>query len=1115
MDNIKDKQLYFIELSNKLENNFDFLFNDKDFELDKYLNKRLYSNKEFQIFKKNFPFNFDEKRLLYIFEHSQQFAEIKNFNIQEYYLRIVKSELKTTKKINGFIKILSNMPDKVSLDGFCEIFNQDEFKKFINEIPLAEFNLEIDILKEDDKFALKLLNNRVKNFTDDGSKLNYILNNISDLFYKQTNIENEKKEIETSYVFNTSYNFKKEKPDYYLTLTGNSEDAKYYSEQINPEIIKFWTQFNKDNFFNPVNKYLDEKLKSYNKYIETLRFDSNDCRMIKTILYWLTYLGAGNSYAKEHMNNIKNAKSNWAIGTEKSNNPSFYGNSKFAKALSSYYSFITAEQNPYKKIINNKEHQNMDKNAIALHRLFGKIGLEALNINGVIDNIGILKDIATIIDELDKKLIVNVNLGSYIKGFISSIVNSVVQLLDFSITNTFQQLFFLKLLPINGKKISISDLYNYLNFIRFLIENIDNTEKLNSYNKDFLINESLNKLGVNIAQFREIGFGAYDKKLNSTSGIVFFIDKLQKSYKNNKTYFTVFEDLPILYTLIEFALEKKAFNGDYYAKKNIIFGSQDEVNALLTSLTIEEVCFVLKKFDIDLFNENKYYYIDKKFIQKINNSINTNILRSLLEGTELYKEYKETNFYNLKEESQNTAFLKYYSRFIDIQLNEYYSVMEFNKKAITETTYEDQDLGDFDDFLTRFLPSIFEIAKLFGAEKATKEELLSLINMLMNFITSIMFEKVLIQLREQINNTISHVQEEFFKAIDKKTEKLRHLDTQVEIDLGLGQIPLIKSMLKTINFIDEFIEKIPKSIIPCFVNGDYEEAEKILIERKRKYEGNLPEFRNDENIEQEKNNQDNDDIEYNKSKQEIIYHYLDGNQKKVIFNEKERNNILNKINNKYNDYKTEKTITETIISKQEDVPLKIVYKNGKVELIFKSGKREIILNNNEKKIRTLGEKEHYLNIKPIDKEIEKILSKDSVQRIKEIKNFLDRINNLEYYSTLKEIKNLKKQLNNEINKPLANNNEVKKIRENIKNLTFKLENVKKNSILNTINKNEEIELINFKNNNEININKDMYRNLDEFFNKKIEVLKEVDNMLSDTKNKETYLTTYQITQLLK
>ena len=278
---------------------------------------------------------------------------------------------------------------------------------------------------------------------------------------------------------------------------------------------------------------------------------------------------------------------------------------------------------------------------------------------------------------------------------------------------------------------------------------------------------------------------------------------------------------------------------------------------------------------------------------------------------------------------------------------------------------------------------------------------------------------------------------------------------------------------------------------------------------------NLPEFRNDENIEQEKNNQDNDDIEYNKSKQEIIYHYLDGNQKKVIFNEKERNNILNKINNKYNDYKTEKTITETIISKQEDVPLKIVYKNGKVELIFKSGKREIILNNNEKKIRTLGEKEHYLNIKPIDKEIEKILSRDSVQRIKEIKNFLDRINNLEYYSTLKEIKNLKKQLNNEINKPLANNNEVKKIRENIKNLTFKLENVKKNSILNTINKNEEIALINFKNNNEVNINKDIYRNLDEFFNKKIEILKEVDSMLSDVKNKETYLTTYQITQLLK
>ena len=106
MDNIKDKQLYFVELSNRLEDNFDFLFNDKNFELDNYLNKRLYSNKEFQIFKKNFPFNFDENRLLYIFEHSQQFAEIKNFNIQEYYLRIVKYEIKRTKKKNVFIKIL-------------------------------------------------------------------------------------------------------------------------------------------------------------------------------------------------------------------------------------------------------------------------------------------------------------------------------------------------------------------------------------------------------------------------------------------------------------------------------------------------------------------------------------------------------------------------------------------------------------------------------------------------------------------------------------------------------------------------------------------------------------------------------------------------------------------------------------------------------------------------------------------------------------------------------------------------------------------------------------------------------------------------------------------------
>ena len=128
---------------------------------------------------------------------------------------------------------------------------------------------------------------------------------------------------------------------------------------------------------------------------------------------------------------------------------------------------------------------------------------------------------------------------------------------------------------------------------------------------------------------------------------------------------------------------------------------------------------------------------------------------------------------------------------------------------------------------------------------------------------------------------------------------------------------------------------------------------------------------------------------------------------------------------------------------------------------------------------------------------------------------MDKIKNIEYYSTIREIKRPTEKVTNELNKPLANKNEVKKINEIIRELTFKLENVKKVSVLNSNKNDEEIPILNLKRNNEVVINKDKYRNLDEFFNTKISLLEKVDEMLSDENNKETFLTTYQITQLLR
>ena len=121
MYKIKDKQAYFNELNYRLENNFMYLFEDENFTLNSFLNNRLYSKREFDIFKKTFNLNYKEDKLRYIFEHSQQYSEIVDMSIQDYYVRLLKAELKYSGNINNLIKILANMPDKVTLDGYLEI----------------------------------------------------------------------------------------------------------------------------------------------------------------------------------------------------------------------------------------------------------------------------------------------------------------------------------------------------------------------------------------------------------------------------------------------------------------------------------------------------------------------------------------------------------------------------------------------------------------------------------------------------------------------------------------------------------------------------------------------------------------------------------------------------------------------------------------------------------------------------------------------------------------------------------------------------------------------------------------------------------------------------------
>ena len=113
----------------------------------------------------------------------------------------------------------------------------------------------------------------------------------------------------------------------------------------------------------------------------------------------------------------------------------------------------------------------------------------------------------------------------------------------------------------------------------------------------------------------------------------------------------------------------------------------------------------------------------------------------MFDGVKLYEEYKNFSFEQLKKTVNEKPFLEKYSVYISKMLEEYFKVVNFNREAITKTTFVDKDLGEFDDFIMRFLPSILEFAKFLNLEEETKEALVELLDKILNIITSLLFEK--------------------------------------------------------------------------------------------------------------------------------------------------------------------------------------------------------------------------------------------------------------------------------------------------------------------------------------------------------------------------------------
>ncbi|EHO19605.1 hypothetical protein HMPREF9466_01536 [Fusobacterium necrophorum subsp. funduliforme 1_1_36S] len=112
----------------------------------------------------------------------------------------------------------------------------------------------------------------------------------------------------------------------------------------------------------------------------------------------------------------------------------------------------------------------------------------------------------------------------------------------------------------------------------------------------------------------------------------------------------------------------------------------------------------------------------------------------------------------------------------------------------------------------------------------------------------------------------------------------------------------------------------------------------------------------------------------------------------------------------------------------------------------------------------------------------------------------------------------REKLEAELSKPRNNKNIIDAIDENIMNLTKKLSDVKTKNILNSVQGfDRPVEILSLKVNKDGSLEhvNDQYKSLNDYFSKKSELIQALDEGLSNPETKDIFLTSYQITELLK
>lgn len=1072
---------------------------------------RIISTSEFEKMKELYPFVAGDEKLKYFFNTIKIYCYYKNFSEDEMKRIIIASVVCASGNLDIIYSYLNDLFGLRSLDGFCELITSDVFFHFLLK---GSEGKEIYLYPTKDYFHNTTHDKKIKEIIDSELSLKNKIIHICSYFKDEA--------LKSANALNSKLENDRDVYDKYIDKNGSHSSIYNIGDYIDDIVVygkplSYWADhLNELYIMNPVSRTIYMNYLKYSNWVDKLDPQQLECRQIKTIMYLLSYILKDRSTpAAQRMKKLTSVPTNWAVGTEQTSRASFYGNSSIAKATSGYYAFMTGKENPYKNLINNTYHQEIDHQAINLNNEFARRGLEAIGVSThLFDGIKILENVKDIITALDEVVTVEIGISNFIKSFLSGILNSIANMLDITIAESFKQLFYIKLIPFGEKKVSLADIYNHLEFIKYILKSSKNGEyqNINNLTKEQLLEDMSNAIGIRQDVLKEIGYGAYDKELNIKAGVIAFSSHLKKN--DHGDIFTIKNDLPFLYILIEFAIQKETFvYGNQYAKRNMIYGDIHMVNSVLSKLTDTEIYFVTTRY-FSILKElfSKPDNIDH--ILEINKKIELSKVFFELQNTTMYENYMKENLYLLRDDvDADINFKMYNSNIVETMLKYMKNVMNENKNSLLKGIEEANNLTDIDDFLMRFLPSLTEFLKTIGYPEFNPDFIVQLISAVQKFIAQDLYAEVILMVRQKIKDMLERVEAETFKKID---ETLGDLNASVTMDLNIGGSKFVQTITAIIEIVDKYGIQVPDFVLKCFQEGvDYIDNDFTNYEDGLTFQtGTTNSLRDDWTFHEDKLKikkddkqfMHNDDFTSNKKDYETIITTEPNISKKI--KQTDQPTVQKKpIENE----EILKIIKKEPVDKEE---YKIIYNKGDIYTVRKDGTQRILIRKDEP-LHKYKMKEKRNNT---DDVIERNLSTDQYEKIKDIKNFIDNIAGLEYYGIVKQLKVEREKLETELSKPRNNKNVIDAIDENIMNLTKKLSDVKNKNILNSTQGFEQpVEILSLKVNKDgslAHVN-DKYKTLNDYFSKKSELIQALDEGFSNPETNDIFLTSYQITELLK